>query len=68
MSKWSDKFNALPKDIRYIGSMLEAELRIQHLKFELARLKKQYQQSCAEIKSHIARCENRLRTEDKDNG
>lgn len=61
MDTWSEKFNALPPEIRHIGSMCETELRIQHLNFEKDRLKKRYQQSCKEINEHIKTCKELLK-------
>jgi len=63
MSKWADAFNALPPGIRHIGAMNEAELRIQHLKFEKDRLKKRHRQSFKEINDHIANVESFLAKE-----
>jgi hypothetical protein len=65
MSKWSDAYNALPYEVRFIGKMHEAELRIQHLNFEKERLLKRYLQSMKEINDHIKNCEDTLRREDK---
>jgi hypothetical protein len=65
MSKWSKAWNDLPIGIRHIGSMVECELRIQHLKFEKDRLKKRYVQSCKEINSHIKNCEQWLLNNDR---
>jgi len=65
VSKWSEKFNALPRDIRHIGAMCEIELRIQHLNMEKVRLKRRYQQSCRQINDHIEDCEHSLRREGK---
>lgn len=63
MSKWSEQFNKLPKEVRHIGAMCEAETRIQHLNFEKKRLKARYAQSIREINEHIANCEKWLRNE-----
>lgn len=57
---WSERFNALGPKIRIIGCAAEAKLRIQHLNFEKSRLKKRYDQSVAEINSHIKNCERHL--------
>ena len=57
MTDWTKKFNELPKEIRVIGSAMEAQTRIQHLKLEKDRLRKRYQQSCREINEHIKSCE-----------
>jgi len=59
-TNWVEKFNALSPEIRKIGSASEAQLRIQHLNFEKARLKSRYSQSLAEINSHIKNCEKWL--------
>jgi phage host-nuclease inhibitor protein Gam len=53
MSEWSDKWNAMPYDIRHIGSMCETEMRINQLMMEKARLKKRYLQSIKEVDEHI---------------
>ena len=60
-SDWSAKWNALPDDVRRIGSMVEAQMRIQQLGMELDRLKSRYRQSVREVKSHIANLEESLR-------
>lgn len=64
MSKWPKKWNALPSEVGRIGYMVQAEMRIQQLKMELARLKKRYFQSTKKIKNHIANLEQWL-NEDK---
>ena len=53
MNKWSDAWNELPPETRHIGAMTEAEMRIQQLLFEKARLKKHYLASVAEVDAHI---------------
>lgn len=58
--KWESKFNALPIEIRTIGSAMEAKVRIQQLKIEKDRLKRMYLKSCKEINSHIKNCEKWL--------
>jgi len=63
MSKWSDRWNELPYEIRHIGSMTDAELRINQLLIEKARLKKRYTQSCDEINAHIKNLRDWLTTE-----
>jgi len=60
MSKWSDKFNKLPDDVRHIGAAREAELRIQHLELEKERLIKRHRQSLREINDHIKNCKQWL--------
>ena len=47
-------------DVAKIMQKRECELRIQHLNFELDRLKRRYQQSRAEIVSHKQNCEKSL--------
>jgi len=66
--KWSDRFNALPKDIRTIGAAMEARTRIQHLGFEKDRLKKRYIQSLNEINAHLISCKKWLRELEKGEG
>jgi len=61
MINWSEKFNALPDDVRRIGAGLEAHLRIQHLNFEKDRLKKNYERSLREINAHITNCKEWLK-------
>ena len=65
MSKWSEAWNKLPKEIRHIGSMCEAEMRVNQLKIEKNRLKKRYQQSITEVNEHIASLEHWIKTEEK---
>ena len=65
MSKWSEAFNKLPIEIRHVGAMNEAEMRINQLKIEKNRLKKRYDQSIVEINQHIKNLEEWLRTEGK---
>ena len=57
---WTEKFNNLSPEIRKIGSASEAQLRIQHLKFEKERIKKRTAQSIKEIDEHIKNCEKWL--------
>ncbi len=65
---WNDKFNALPEDVRTIGSAMEIQTRIQHLNFEKMRLKKRYAQSMLEINVHIKGCKKWLKElKEKDN-
>lgn len=66
MSKWSDAFNALPRDIRHIGAMTETELRIRGLQREKKRLQTRYRQSLKEINEHIANLEKWLRDAEGD--
>lgn len=54
---WSAKFNALPFEVRTIGSALEAKTRIQMLNFEKDRLKRRSIQSLKEINTYIKNCE-----------
>ena len=58
MSTWADKFNALPGDVRRIGSAMDNLTRIQQLEMEKRRLKAAYQKSCREIDDHIKNCKN----------
>lgn len=58
---WHKEFNLLPKPIRIVGTGTEALLRIQHLKMEKERLKRNYQRSCNDINEHIRNCEEALR-------
>lgn len=63
---WSEIFNNLSPEIRLIGCAMEAQLRIQHLKFEKDRLKKRYSQSLIEINEHIKNCEQQLKKLEKE--
>lgn len=65
MSEWSDKFNALPYEIRNIATMCEAETRIQMLNMEKKRLKKAYRSSLSEINAHISNIQKFLDREGK---
>jgi len=66
MSKWSDKFNALPREIRDIGCMCQTEMRIQQLGMERARLIRRYHQSLKEINEHIKNLEQWHKDHDKE--
>ena len=57
----SDRFNALPFEIREIGCGMELMTRIQQLEMEKVRLKKRYDQSVHEINDHIENCEKALK-------
>jgi hypothetical protein len=63
---WSEKFNSLSPEIRTIGCAAEAQLRIQHLKFEKDRLIKRHKKSLDEINIHIKDCERRLQELEKE--
>ena len=63
---WSEEFNKLPKEIRLIGSALQAQTRIQHLRFEKERLKQRYFDSCREIAEHKKNIEKWLVSIDND--
>lgn len=54
MSKWSDRFNELPIEVRHIVSMVESEMRINQLEAEKLRLKRSYDRNLKEINQHIA--------------
>ena len=54
--QWTEKFNALPREVREIGAAMECKTRIQHLEMEKARLLKRYRQSVMEIDDHIEGC------------
>jgi len=58
MSKWTDEWNKLPYEIRHIGSMCGAEMRINQLEMEKDRLKRRYDQSLKEINEHIKNLED----------
>lgn len=60
-TSWSEKWNALPPNVRQIGKMLEMRMRIQQLGFERDRLTKRYRQSLREVDQHIANLEDSLR-------
>lgn len=61
MSIHSLRFNALPREIRKILAATEAEMRIQQLKMEKARLNKNYRRHCNEINAHIKNLERYLK-------
>ena len=61
-TNWSEKWNALPAEIRHIGSMVETQMRIQQLGFERERLTKRYRQSIIEIDQHIANLNESLKS------
>ncbi len=65
MSKWSEEFNKLPRDVRHVVAMNEIELRIQHLRMEKERLKKRYTQSVSEINGYIENLQDELRRGEK---
>jgi predicted patatin/cPLA2 family phospholipase len=54
MNEWSEKWNALPLEIRLIGSKCETQMRINQLEMEKKRLKQRYLQSIKEVNEHIA--------------
>lgn len=53
-------------EVKALVQRRECEVRIQHLNFELDRLKRRYRQSRAEIDSHKKNCEDWLRTHTKE--
>ena len=57
---WSKEFNALPEEVRIIGSALELKIRMQHLLIEKDRIKKRYRQSLREIDDHTKNCKEWL--------
>jgi len=65
MNEWSERWNALPIEIRLIGSKVEAQMRINQLQMERDRLQKRYAQSCKEVNEHIANLRSYL-SEDTD--
>lgn len=65
MTKWADKWNALPLEIRHIGAMVSIEDHINHLLVERERLKNRYQQSVREIDHHIETLKSELRKGDE---
>ena len=60
MIDWAKKFNELSIEHRTIGAVATLQTRIQHLKFEKARLASRYQKSLCEINDHINSCEEEL--------
>ena len=68
MTYWSDKFNALPMDVRTIAAAVSNRQMINSLKREKGRLKKRYQSSVKEIDDHIKNCEDFARKNYKENG
>ena len=65
MSKWSDRFNELPIEVRHIVSMVESEMRINQLEAEKLRLKRSYDRNLKEINQHIANLKRWIETEGK---
>ena len=63
MTDWTEEFNKLPREIRHIAAMVEAQGQINQLKREKARLKKHYQQSVKEINEHIKSVEHWIKSE-----
>ncbi len=53
MRNWVKEFNDLPKEIRQVANAVELKERIQELKREKVRLKKQYQQGLKEINQRL---------------
>ena len=53
IKKATKDFNALPQDVRRIGSATESMMRIAQLKAEKARLKRSYERNIKEIDEHI---------------
>jgi len=60
MSKYSERFNALPFEIREIACNLMLESQIRDLYLERGRLKKRYDTSRKEINEKIKYCEREL--------
>ena len=58
---WSEKWNALPPDVRHIGTMVETQMRIRQLGFERGRLIRRHRQSLREVDQHIANLKDSLR-------
>ena len=61
--KWTEKWNALPYEIRHIGSMVESQMRINQLEMEKNRLKRAYQRSVREANAHIKNLRRWIETE-----
>jgi hypothetical protein len=66
MSKWSDEFNKLDYNIRYICAMVNAEMRIQQLNFEKQRLIKRHRKSIREINAHIKNIREDMKESDNE--
>jgi len=66
MNKWSDKFNALPRDIRDIGCMCQTEMRINQLEMEKTRLIMRHHQSLNEINEHIKNLKQWIKDHEKE--
>ena len=60
MSKFSERFNAMPDDARSIACDLALEVQVRDLQSELLRLKRRYETSRKEITEKIIYCENEL--------
>lgn len=64
-TNWSEKYNALPIEVRIIGSAMESKMRIQQLRAEKHRLAAAYRRSMKEINDHIKNCQEHLSRLDK---
>ena len=60
MSKFSERFNALPDESRFIASDLMLEMEVRGLKLERERLSRRYEASRSEINEKIKYCEREL--------
>ena len=60
MSKFSERFNALPDESRFIAADLMLETEIRNLKLECERLNRRYEASRSEINEKIKYCEREL--------
>lgn len=57
MRNWTEEYNALPHEVRIIGSAMDSRTRINQLKMEKMRLKLRYIQSLKEVNDHIKNLE-----------
>lgn len=57
---WTDEYNALPFETRFIASMILLEHRRRDLLAERARAKKQYDEACRVIDNMLTRIDEEL--------
>ncbi len=60
MNSASDKYNALPSEVRAITSAIGLEQQIRGLEREKVRLNNRYNRSLEEINDHLSACKRDL--------
>ena len=63
--RWTEKYNNLPDDVRLITSITNAQMRINQLLSERARVKRFYLAHIREIDSHIKNIRRWIEDNDK---